>query len=878
MNQSRSLSSASSPDPIALLPDSLRLLLADTEAFREYNTGDLVVGPENWDERIRFIISGELSLVLRDDEGEKLSVDQFGVGDIFGEIPFFTGSPWPSDSELVAEGSCRVLIITPEYFEQLLKEDPSFTVPLVRKLARRVISLQRAVFKGVLKKRALKNLISRQEHVFPDYMMGDFYRRKIAARVEELSQSDAPLLIIGESGVGKEGVAHSIYRKSHHCKEVFLQTDIRKLLEESYLEGVRSELPGTDSELTSRQERVFFGAEQPGRGGSLRKEPGYFELTEGGTLLVRGVEHLTRTMQMKLLEALVTETFRRQGGVTLQKAKVRFIATTRLHPDDISLERHPLLFALLDQAIVIPPLRTRRKEIPNLIERYIKKYSQELRGETLHLPDETLKALVNHAWPGNEFELATTLKRAILVSEDSIIRPRDIYFDLRRVEGQGRFNLLRLRIVKQMLLSPLYPAVLQSAATPFFFILLAFLFLGPQDPLRNPAALFGWALGWPILILGAFFCARAWCAICPIGTIGKLAKKVISLERPFPESLRNHSDFLIAGAVLFIIWFETATGLRNYPAALGVLLLVMLCSAVLVAIVFERQSWCLYLCGLGGMIGVLAKTSLIELRANRNVCMAQCSSNLCFAGTDTREGCPFGQSGPRLDTNRLCKLCGTCVKNCPHGAINLNVRIPGQELSQIRQGKAGTAFLVVGLIGGLFSELASKSVFYEMVSAAWPLPEVVEFTLFFICLVALVNLMMVVSAFWSSRIYKDTFQANYSRYGMALLPLTLAAFMAFHLYYLINLGVQLPILLSHNFDFELLRSLIITVPAHVTHWFQRIVIVIGLAWSLAVIYSLGRANHPDRIKALMGMAPHMLLAIVLAYLLLKALASFFYTQ
>ncbi len=878
MTQSRLISSPVSPNHTALLPDSLKPLLQDPEAFHEYSAGEIVVGPGKWDEHIRFIVFGELSLVLKDDEGEKLSVDQFGPGDIFGEIAFFTGSPWPSDSELVAEGPCRVLHISPDHFEQILREDPSFTVPLVKKLVRRVISLQRTVFKGMLKKRALKTLISRQEHVFPDYMAGDFYRRKIAVRVDELAQSDSPLLIIGESGVGKEGVAHSIFRKSHHCKEVFLQADIRRLLEESYLQAVHSDLLGTDGELTTRQERLFFGTEEPGRGGSVRKTPGYFELTEGGTLLVRGVEHLTRTMQMKLLEALVTDTFRSQGGVTLQKAKVRLIATTRLNPEDISLERHPLLFALRDQAIVIPPLRTRRKEIPNLIERYVKKYSQELRGELLQLPDETLKALVNHTWPGNDFELATTLKRAILVSEDSIIRPRDIYFHFRRVEGQGRFNLLRLRIVKQMFVSPLYPAVLQSAATPFFFILLAFLFLGPQDPLRNPAALFGWALGWPILIIGSFLCARLWCSICPIGTIGKLAKRVISLERPFPQILQNHSDFLIAGAVLFIIWFETATGLRNHPAGLGLLLITMLVSAVVVAVIFERQSWCLYLCGLGGMVGVLAKTSFIELRANRNVCMAQCSSNKCFAGTDTHEGCPFGQSGPRLDTNRLCKLCGTCVKNCPHGAINLNLRIPGHELRQIRQGKPGTAFLVVGLIGGLLSELASKSALYESLSSFLPLPDVLKFTLFFVGLVALVNLMMVVSALGSSRIYEDTFHANYSRYGMALLPLTLAAFMAFHVYYLINLGVQLPILLSHNLDFELLRSLIISVPANVTHWIQRIIIIIGLAWSLAVIYSLGRANHPDRTKAVVGMAPHMLLGIVLAYMLLEATASFFYLQ
>ena len=178
-----------------------------------------------------------------------------------------------------------------------------------------------------------------------------------------------------------------------------------------------------------------------------------------------------------------------------------------------------------------------------------------------------------------------------------------------------RSNLFRFSFIKKAFLSPLYPAMLQSAVTPFFFLILLLLFLGPADPMQNPAALISWALGWPILIVGSLFWARFWCSLCPIGVIANLAKKLVSLERPFPAFLKKHSDFLIAGAVLFIIWFETATNIRNSPMILGMLLVAMLLSAILVSMVYERQSWCLYLCGLGGMVGVLSKTSFIELRA-----------------------------------------------------------------------------------------------------------------------------------------------------------------------------------------------------------------------------------------------------------------------
>jgi len=851
--------------------------LAEQEGvFREYAAGELIKGPGNSDDEIRYILSGEASLVLRDDNDEKISVDAIGPGEIFGEVSFFTGLPWASDAELVAGEACRLLEIPAEDFEQALREDPDFTINLVKNLARKIMRLDRSIFKSKLKRRALQSLISRRDHVFPEYFMGDYVRRRVGVRVEELAKTDSPVLISGENGVGKEGVAHSIFRKSHQAKEVFLQVDLLGDMAEGPDEGCATDNPEENQDLTDRQYRLFFGSEEPARDGGIKETPGYFELTDGGTLLVRGVDQLTPIMQIRLLEAVVTEAFRRQGAVRQQKARVRLICTTRLAPAEITVERHPLLHGLLANSIVIPALRTRRKEIPGLVKRYVNKYSRELRREVVKLPKETLKTLVNYAWPGNDLELATTLKRAILVSHDGILRPEDIYFHLRRVEGKGKFNLLRFRTMKQALVSPLFPAILQSAATPFLFIVLAFLFLGPSDPLKNPAALLSWAVGWPILIVGAFVWARFWCSLCPIGTVGNLAKKIVSFERPFPVFLKNHSDFLIAGAVLFIIWMETATNIRESPAGLGMLLLVMLASAIIASVLYERQSWCLYLCGLGGMIGVLAKTALVELRADRNVCISQCGSNECYLGTSALEGCPFGNAGPRLHSNRLCSLCSACVKNCPHGAINLNLRFPGRELWELRRPNTGTAFLVIGLIGGLLSEMVSKTDLWAYMTAFLPLPRVAAFTIVFVALLLLVNLMLIFAAALSSRVYGDAFQENYSRYGLALLPLTLTSFMAFHLYYLVNLGVQLPILVSHNFDFEILRHLIITVPADLTHLIQRMLIWIGLGWTILVIYRIGRGQDENVGRALIGLLPHAALAIVLALMLLTAVSSFFY--
>jgi ferredoxin len=302
----------------------------------------------------------------------------------------------------------------------------------------------------------------------------------------------------------------------------------------------------------------------------------------------------------------------------------------------------------------------------------------------------------------------------------------------------------------------------------------------------------------------------------------------------------------------------------------------MLVSAIFVSIVYERQSWCHYLCGLGGVAGVLAKTSILELRADRNVCISQCGSNECYLGTSANQGCPFGQAGPRLHSNRLCTLCGTCVKNCPHGAINLNLRVPGREIWEIGRSNAGTAFLVLGMIGGLFSEMVGKMPFYEGLSTYLPLAPVTRFTVVFIGVLLAMNIMLILAAQISSRIYDEGFRRNYARYGLALLPVALTAFMAFHIYYLINLGVQLPTLLSHNFDFQVFRRLIITVPPEVTRFIQEILIYLGLGWSLIIMYRLGRAGREKMFRVVSGLLPHAAVALILTLLMLSATRSFFF--
>ncbi|MBM3300127.1 MAG: sigma 54-interacting transcriptional regulator [Deltaproteobacteria bacterium] len=382
-------------DPLWRFPDGMRRLIREKQFLKEYYAGEYVVGPGNRGDHVTFIVVGRASLVLHDNF-EKMIVDELGPGDIFGEVGFFTGGAWPSDSVVVADEPCRVLEIPTEDFELILRQEPDFVLPLVRGLGRKIIRLHRSIFESKIKRRALHDMISRQEHIFPEYYMGDYIRRRVSGRVEELARSDCPVRIVGESGVGKEGIAHSLFQMSHHGKEVFIQVNLMETEAEGDEPADPAQDPDREKDLTDRQTRLFFGAEEPGRQGGLREVPGYFDLTEAGTLLVRGVDRLTRVMQLRILEALATDSFRRLGGIHAKKGKIRLIATTRMDPSEIFPQDHPLLHAMMNWAIIIPPLRTRRREIPGLVHYYLKKYGQESHRQVERLPKETLKMLVNY--------------------------------------------------------------------------------------------------------------------------------------------------------------------------------------------------------------------------------------------------------------------------------------------------------------------------------------------------------------------------------------------------------------------------------------------------------------------------------------------------
>jgi CRP-like cAMP-binding protein len=128
-------------DPLERLPVDVRLLVKEKGTLKEYSPGDTLMAPGDIGDRIRFLISGEASVMLRDGDAQEIAVDVIRPGDMFGEISFLTGSPSPANSGLVADELCRVLEISANEFEEILRGNPDLTMMLVKNLARKIMRL-----------------------------------------------------------------------------------------------------------------------------------------------------------------------------------------------------------------------------------------------------------------------------------------------------------------------------------------------------------------------------------------------------------------------------------------------------------------------------------------------------------------------------------------------------------------------------------------------------------------------------------------------------------------------------------------------------------------------------------------------------------------
>jgi transcriptional regulator with GAF, ATPase, and Fis domain len=228
--------------------------------------------------------------------------------------------------------------------------------------------------------------------------------------VEAAARSDAKVLIVGETGVGKEIVARMIHETGRRRARNFVTINCAGL-PDSLLE----------SELFGHVRGAFTGA--------TTTKKGKFALADGGTIFLDEIGTLTPTLQSKLLRVLQEREFEPLGSERSERVDVRVIAATNRDLRQMVAEgkfQEDLFYRLNVIPIELPPLRERRDDIPALVDHFLKKHAQRTGRSIDRIEDSVLAGLQQYDWPGNVRELENTIERAVVLSTGPVITARSV--------------------------------------------------------------------------------------------------------------------------------------------------------------------------------------------------------------------------------------------------------------------------------------------------------------------------------------------------------------------------------------------------------------------------------------------------------------------
>ncbi len=261
--------------------------------------------------------------------------------------------------------------------------------------------------------------------------------KSLMAKVHTVSDSTASVLLMSETGTGKELIAKEIHRCSKRSHGAFVPVSVN-MISDSLLE----------SELFGHRKGSFTGAD--------RDKPGLVEHADGGTLFLDEIGEMNPTVQAKLLRFLQDHSFRRVGDTQERRVDVRVITATNRDLRDMVTKgefREDLFYRLAVITLVIPPLRDRRADIPALAYHFLRKYNRNYNATGFR--PEIIDMLTDYAWPGNVRQLEGAIEHAVILRKSGLIHKRDLpeWFlratdgnigDSRKLETVEREHILQL--------------------------------------------------------------------------------------------------------------------------------------------------------------------------------------------------------------------------------------------------------------------------------------------------------------------------------------------------------------------------------------------------------------------------------------------------
>ena len=245
----------------------------------------------------------------------------------------------------------------------------------------------------------------RTEYNFEEIIGNSPALKRVLQEVETVAATDSTVLIYGETGTGKELIAHAIHNLSQRRERTLVKVNCAAI-------------------PTGLLESEFFGHERGVFTGAVDRRIGRFELADKGTIFLDEVEDIPLELQSKLLRVLQEHEFERLGSSRTQRVDVRVVAATNSDLAELVAERKfrsDLYYRLNVFPINVPPLRERTEDIPLLVHFFANRFAQQMRKKIESVPKETMAALVSYNWPGNIRELQNLVERGVILSRGSTL-------------------------------------------------------------------------------------------------------------------------------------------------------------------------------------------------------------------------------------------------------------------------------------------------------------------------------------------------------------------------------------------------------------------------------------------------------------------------
>jgi len=246
---------------------------------------------------------------------------------------------------------------------------------------------------------------SRAERAFERILGNSAALESVLEQIERVAPTDSTVLIQGETGTGKELIAHAIHNVSARCGRALIKLNCAAI-----------PLDLLESELFGHERGAFTGA--------ITQKIGRFEMAHQGTLFLDEVGDIPPTVQPKLLRVLQEREFERLGSGRTHHVDVRVVAATNRDLAAMVARgefRSDLYYRLNVFAILLPPLRSRREDIPALVKQFVNVFSRRMRKEIAYISPETMAAFISYPWPGNVRELENMIERAVILANDGVL-------------------------------------------------------------------------------------------------------------------------------------------------------------------------------------------------------------------------------------------------------------------------------------------------------------------------------------------------------------------------------------------------------------------------------------------------------------------------